>query len=73
MQHSWPFALLKVTAALRVRNEGNMFNLKPYFFHLIVFENTDMCGFNLALSSAFGVDIENGPRWKECKMERGAK
>lgn len=32
VQHSWPFALLKVTAALKVRIEGNMFNLKPYFF-----------------------------------------
>lgn len=34
VQHTWPFALLKVTADLKVTNEGNMFHLKPYFCHL---------------------------------------
>ncbi len=76
VQHSCPFVLLKVTAALKVKNEGNMFHLKPYFLHPHrVWKHWHVwIQFSLIFCVwVCRVDIENGPRRKERGAGRGDK
>lgn len=71
--YSWPFVLLKVTAALKVKKEVGMFHLKPYLFI-----SSSSSGLNVWIRFSFifcvwvcRVDIENEPRRKEWEAKEG--